>query len=163
MGPTKLFYLALVVAFSAIIGSAFAESAAVTNYKQQVTRIVDTWTRQMSRFNDELTKAKADLDTLKKQTPAPADLDKQVADLQTKIKNLQASMDLATNMMRVDIGLLTVDTPKKEEALPLPGFVKDLIKAKGIPLAKNVSVLPNATLKGGSISSVSLVVTVTFP
>jgi hypothetical protein len=159
MGPTKLLYLALVVAFSAIIGSAFAESAAVTNYKQQVTRIVDTWTRQMSRFNDELTKAKADLDTLKKQTPAPADL----ADLQTKIKNLQASMDLATNMMRVDIGLLTVDTPKKEEALPLPGFVKDLIKAKGIPLAKNVSVLPNATLKGGSISSVSLVVTVTFP
>jgi hypothetical protein len=40
MGPTKLLCLALVVAFSAIIGSAFAESAAVTNYKQQVTRIV---------------------------------------------------------------------------------------------------------------------------
>ena len=117
----------------------------------------------MSRFNGELTKAKADLDALKKQTPPPADLDKQVANLQAEIKNLQASMDLATNMMRVDIGLLTVDTPKKEEVLPLPGFVKDLIKAKGIPLSKNVSVLPNATLKGGSISSVSLVVTLTFP
>ena len=162
MGMKRLFCLAL-VAFSAIVGSAFAESAAVTNYKQQVTKIVDTWTRQMSHFNDELTKVKADLDALKKQTPPPADLDKQVADLQTKIKNLQASMDFATNMMRVDLGLLTVDTPKKEDALPLPGFVKDLIKAKGIPLAKNVSVLPDATLKGSSLSSVTLKVTLTFP
>src|ERR1700693_2800309 len=151
-----MFCLALAVAISALAGPAFAESAAVTNYKQQAARIVDTWNRQMSRFNDELTKAKTDLDALKNQNPPPADLAKQVAALQTKIKDIEASMEFATNSMRVDLGLLTVNPPNKDEALPLPGFVKELIKAKGIPLGKNVSVLPNATLntKTGSLSSV---------
>jgi hypothetical protein len=162
MRTTKLLCLALAVAVAALTGSALAESAAVTNYKQQVTKFVETWNRQMSRFNEELTKAKTDLDALKKQDPPPADLDKKVEALQTKIKNIQASMDFATNSMRLDVGLLTVTPANKDEGLPLPGFVKELIKAKGIPLGKNLSVLPDATLKNGSVTSVSVTVTLKF-
>jgi hypothetical protein len=139
MKPAKLFALMLVIAFTALAGSAFAESAAVTNYKQQVTRIVETWKTQSSRFNDDLTKAKADLDALNKQDPSPVDFEKQAAAIRTRITNAQASLDFATRSAEVDLGLLEFKPANKDEGLPLPQFVKDIIAAKGVPLTSNVS------------------------
>lgn len=164
MRTIKHLVLALAIAVTAFTGTAHADSAAVTNYKQKAQRIVDTWDHQMAHFNGELDKAKADLDALNKQSPPPADLDKQVAAIQANIKNIQASMDLATNLMRADLGLLELETKDKNDAIPLPGFVRDIIKAKGIPVAKNVSVMPNATWnwKKNTLGSASITVTLTF-
>jgi peptidoglycan hydrolase CwlO-like protein len=106
MRMLKHLVLALAIALTTFTGAALAESAAVTNYKQRAQRIVDTWHAQMAHFNAELDKAKADLDALNKQSPPPADLDKQVAAIQTNIKNIQASMDFATNSMRVDLDVV---------------------------------------------------------
>jgi hypothetical protein len=144
MKTTKLFCLVL-VAVSALAGSAFAESAAVTNYKQQVTRIVETWKAQMSHFNDELVKTTAALDALNKTDPHPADYDKQAAALKATIASDQASMEYATKSAEVDLALLEFKPANKDEGLPLPQFVKDIIAAKGLPLTKTVSVAPAAT------------------
>jgi hypothetical protein len=133
------------VAMSALTGAALAQSAAVTNYKQQVTRIVETWKSQMSHFNDEMAKAKSDLDALNKMDPHPADYDKRAAALKTTITNDQASLDYATRSAEVDLGTLEFKPANKDEGLPLPQFVKDIIAAKGLPLTNSVSVAPAAT------------------
>lgn len=123
-----------------LTGPACAESAAVTNYKQQVTRIIDTWDRQMKSFNDEIMKARADIADLNKKDPRPTDYDKQVADLQTKIRNAQASMDFASRSAQVDLGLLEFKPANKSEGDGLPDFIKRIIAAKGIPLSNTVSI-----------------------
>jgi hypothetical protein len=158
MKITNLTRMALVAWALMFATSAFAESAAVTNYQQQVTKIVDTWTQTMSRFNAELTKSKADLDALSAQSPPPADYEKRAAALRTNITNLRASMELATRTAEVDLGLLEFKPAKKEDGLPLPDFVKKIIAAKGIPLSKNVSFAPAATWnwKSNTLGSLSV-------
>lgn len=145
MKAMKRVVLALIVAVLGFSGAALADSAAVTNYKQQVQKIVDTWSRQMSVFNDEMAAAKASLDALNNTNPHPADYDKQVAALKTKIANIRASMDFASRSAEVDLGLLEFKPANKDEGLPLPGFVKAIIAAKGIPLTKSLSVAPDAS------------------
>lgn len=136
----KLVCLVIGLALMTATGAAFAESAAVTNFKQQVAKIVDTWQKQTSHFNDDLTKAKADLDALNKQTPRPADYDRQLAVIRTRITNDNASIDFATRSAELDLGLLEFKPSNKDESLPLPQFIKDIVKAKGIPLTNNLSV-----------------------
>lgn len=96
----------------------------------------------MKSFNDEIMKARADLADLNKKDPRPADYDKQVADLQTKIKNAQASMDFASRAAQVDLGLLEFKPANKSEGDGLPDFIKRIIAAKGIPLSNTVSIPP---------------------
>jgi hypothetical protein len=139
---THILALSLALTSLALTGPASAESAAVTNYKQQVTRIVDTWERQMKSFNDESMRARADLADLNKKDPRPADYDKQVAGLQTKIRNAQASMEFATKSAQVDLGLLEFRPANKSEGDGLPEFVKKIVAAKGIPLSNSVSIPP---------------------
>jgi Skp family chaperone for outer membrane proteins len=161
MKTFRLFCLALVVAASAMTGSARADSAAVANYKQAVARIVDTWNAQMSHFNDELTKAKADLDALKKKSPPPADLDKQVAAIQTNIKNIQASMDLATRMANVDLGLLTVESANESDIKDASDYSTNYVKSKGIKIGNNVTISPYLKIKGKTKAG-ALTITITF-
>jgi hypothetical protein len=146
MKAINLFYVALISAFVGLSGPASAEdSAAVTNYKKEVTRIVDTWGRNMTRANDDLVKAKADLAALDARNPRPADYEKQAAALRTKMTNARATMEFANNEARIALGLLEFKPAKKDEGIPLPAFVKSIIAAKGIPLNKTVSVAPDAS------------------
>ena len=161
MRTLKLLCLAAVVAVTAFVGPALADSAAVTNYKQAVARIVDTWNQQMSRFNDELTKAKADLDALKKKSPPPADLDKQVGAIQANIKNIQASMDLATRMANVDLGLLTVESANESDIKDASDYSTNYVKSKGIKLGNNVTISPALKIKGKTKAG-GLTITITF-
>ena len=56
----------------ALAASAFAESAAVENYKKEVTRIVNNWAIAIMNFNIEATKAKNKFDNLENQSPRPS-------------------------------------------------------------------------------------------
>jgi hypothetical protein len=154
----------LAIASLALTGPVSAESAAVTNYKQQVARIIDTWERQMKAFNDEIMKARADLADLTKKDPRPADYDKQVADLQTKIRNAQASMDFASRSAQVDLGLLEFKPANKSEGDGLPEFIKKIIAAKGIPLSNTVSIPPpdvKWNWKSNTLGSIVLKINIT--
>ena len=51
-----------------------------------------------------------------------------------------ASIDFATCSAELDLGLLEFKPSNKDEGLPLPQFIKDIVKAKGIPLTNNLSV-----------------------
>jgi hypothetical protein len=53
----------LAIASLALTGPLSAESAAVTNYKQQVARIIDTWDRQIKSFMTRSSKPEQTLPT----------------------------------------------------------------------------------------------------
>jgi hypothetical protein len=170
MRRLKLICFVAVVAASAMMGAttrdAAAESAAVTNYKQAVTTRVGAWSTRMNKLNDDLTKFKTELGMLSDPNPTvptndPKGLAKAVRD---KIAGIQDTMRFETNTLVTDIGLMTVAPPDKSEAVPLPGFIKDLVKAKGIPLAKNVSFAPNISwnFKSGTLGSASGAINITF-
>jgi hypothetical protein len=98
-----------------------------------------SWQRRTDHFNEDVTEAKADLEALNNQTPRPADYDKQVAAIRTRIINDRASIDFAGKLAKVEIALLEFKPSNRDEGLPLPQFVKDLVKAKGISLTNNIS------------------------
>lgn len=77
-------------------------------------------------------------------------------------------MKLSTGHLRGELERLEVYAPR-DEALLLPGFVKDLINAKAIPLGKNLSMSTDAKLNvktsisGGEFPyTVSIAPTLTF-
>jgi hypothetical protein len=174
MRTTKLLVLAVAAAVSPMIGSAVigtgmiatavADSAAVTNYKQAVTSRVEAWGTRMAKLSADLTQAKTDLAVLNVQTPRPADIDAQIKDKQNKINGIQQAMTYETNSLRIDLAAITVTPPDKSEALPLPGFISDIIKAKGLPLSKNVSFAPNISwnFKSGTLGSASGTINIMF-
>jgi hypothetical protein len=156
--------LKLLLAAAMIIGAttqhAAADSAAVTNYKQFVTQKVDAWSARMAQLNDTLSKLKLQLG-MSVPTDDPQAFQKEVKD---KIAGTQESMRWATRDLEASIGTATVSPPDKSEAAALPGFIKDLIKSKGIPFAKNVAFTPNISwnFKSGTLGSASGTITVTF-
>ena len=57
-------------------------------------------------------------------------------------------------LAEVDFGLLEFTPANKDEGLPLPQFVRDVINAKGIPLTNNVSLTaPDVSGTGRQILS----------
>jgi len=171
MRNMKLLCLAAFVAISAMIGAAArdtaaADSAAVTNYKQAVTKRVEQWNARMTKLNHDLTEAKTALAfVLSNPTKIPTtDPQALIKDLRNKIVGFQETMKYETNSLVTDLGLMTVSPPDKSEAIPLPGFIRDLVKAKGIPFANNVSFTPNINwnFKSGTLGSASGTINITF-
>jgi hypothetical protein len=164
MRTSKLLFAVLVSAIMmtvVVIRDAAAESAAVTNYKQLVTQKVGAWSARMDKLNDTLSKLKTQ-STMSVPTTDPDAFAKNVKD---QIAATQDTIRYETNSLLVTTATITVSPPDKSEAVPLPGFVKELIKSKGIPFAKNVSFAPDISwnFKSGNLGSASGTVTVTFP
>jgi hypothetical protein len=169
MRNLKVFCLAAVVAISAMIGSAasgtaMAESAAVTNYKQAVTKRVEVWSNRMTKLSADLAQAWSDLAVLNIKTPRPDDIDAQIKAKQDRIKALQSTVTYETKSLEIDLAKITVSPPDKSEAIPLPGFVSDIIKAKGVPLGTLVSFVPNISwsFKSGTLGSAGGTITIKF-
>ncbi len=171
MRISKLLCIATIFAGLVMIGAttrdAAAESAAVTNYKQAVAKRVEAWSARMNKLNDDLTKFKAELGMLSGPGPGlpTTETKGSTQAVKDKIAGIQDTMKFETNTLVTDIGLMTVAPPDKSEAIPLPGFIKELVKAKGIPLAKNVSFIPNINwnFKAGTLGSASGTINITFP
>ena len=120
----------------------------------------------MTELNDDLTKAKTALAfALSDPTKIPTtDPQGAIKDLRNKIAGFEETIRYETNTLVTDLGLMTVSPPDKSEAIPLPGFINGLIKAKGIPFAKNVSFTPNINwnFKSGTLGSASGTINIKF-
>lgn len=151
---------AVLFAATAVIGATTRDAAAVTNYKQMVTQKVNAWSARMTQLNDTLSSLKTQL-TMSVPTSDPEAIKKDVRD---KITKTQDSIAYATKDLEIFLGTTTVSPPDKSETVALPGFIKELINAKGIPFAKNVAVTPNISwnFKSGTLGSASGTITVRF-
>jgi len=117
-------------------------------------------TKAADQYNDALTK----LAVLNVQTPPPLDVEAQIKEKQAKISAAKDAFVRETNLLKIDLLRLTCQTTDKNEGLKLPGFINDLIKAKGLPLTKTMSVVPNFTwnVKSGTLGSLGGTLTVRF-
>ena len=112
---------------------------AVENYQKSVTKYLDIWSKEADRIGNELKAVNAELDKLEAlQNPGPDDK-KRIEELKKKreacYKRMnEASMELRVNLMSIQVP----PTADEDELKRLPGWLKEIIKKKGVPLGKVV-------------------------
>src|SRR4029077_12993932 len=117
------------------------------NYKKSVDKITDNWAKKVEKLakdlapvNDELAKLQAVKD------PGPDDK-KRIDELTKKREDIRKKIDTAGDELRLD--LMLIEVPKdadEKEVVKLPGWFKDIIKKKGVPLGKNVTLVPDLSI-----------------
>ena len=116
----------------------------VEQYKKGVEKAVDRWKGKIEKIGEKADKLRQILAKLKEiKNPTPDDK-KKIADCQKGFDALDKEVDKATLELKLDVMLL--DVPKeapKAELLKLPDWLKGIIKAKGLPLGKGVSIAPD--------------------
>ena len=112
---------------------------AVENYQKSVTKILDIWAKEADRIGKELAAVNAELDKLEAlQNPSPDDK-KRIEELKKKREACYKRMNEASMELRVNLmGIQVPPTAEEDELKKLPGWLKEIIKKKGIPLGKVV-------------------------
>ena len=114
-------------------------------YKKNVEAAVDRWKAKLVKIG-------AQADKIRSANPKAGDKD--FAALEK---------DVATATMELKLDIITLDVPKeapKADLLKLPDWLKAMIKAKGVPLGKGVSIAPSVDFDFKNFKLKSLGVTV---
>ncbi len=137
---------------------------AVENYKKSLSKILDRWEAKNDKIGKQLAPILADLAELQaNKSPGPDDK-KKIAALQKQVDDLQQKADNAAAELRVEMMLIDLPTnADQKELVKLPKWMETVIKAKGIPLGKGVSIAPDVKydFKKGKLTYVG--VTIHFP
>jgi len=112
---------------------------AVENYQKSVIKVLDIWAKEADRIGKELAAVNTELDKLEAlQNPSPDDK-KRIDELKKKREACYKRMNEASLELRLN--LMGIDLPPKadeKELIKLPGWLKEIIKKKGVPLGKVV-------------------------
>jgi len=118
----------------------------VENYKKGVAKAVERWSEKMEKSAKKLEpidKELAKLEAIKE--PSPDDK-KKIGELQKSREQIRKDIEKAGTELRLDVMLLEVPAKADEkELVKLPAWLKEIIKAKGIPLGGGVSIAPEVT------------------
>ena len=116
----------------------------VEQYKKAVERATDRWKAKLEKIGAKADKIHEALAKLEENKPPTTEDKKKIEICKKGFDALEKEVDKATLELKLDIMLLEV--PKeapKAELLKLPDWLKAVIKAKGIPLGRGVSVVPD--------------------
>ena len=118
---------------------------ATDKVKDAVKRAADRWKGKVESPAKQLVKLDEEITTLEVKKPASDDDKRKIADARKAYTALRKLIETANDELRLDLMLL--EPPAKTAAnekdlLKLPDFIKDIIKAKGVPLGKGVSIAP---------------------
>ena len=119
---------------------------ATDKYKDAVKLAVGRWRSKVEGPAKQLVKLDAELTELEGKKPATDDDKKKLEAAKKTYGTLRKQIETANDELRIDLMLLEPpkQTPANEkELVKLPDFIKDLIKAKGVPLGKGVSITPD--------------------
>jgi len=119
---------------------------ATDKYKDAVKRAVERWKSKLEGPAKQLVKLDDEITQLEAKKPAGDDEKKKLGEAKKTYATLRKQIETANEELRLDLMLL--DPPKQtsaneKELLKLPDFIKELIKAKGVPLGKGVSITPD--------------------
>ena len=119
---------------------------AVEKYKESVKRAADRWKSKVEGPAKQLVKLDEEITQLEASKPVSDDIKKKLNDAKKAYAKLRKQIEVANDEQRIDLMLL--DPPKQtsgneKEMVKLPDFIKEIIKAKGVPLGKGVSITPN--------------------
>jgi hypothetical protein len=124
-----------------------SDSIALDNYKKRIIRYVDDWSAEAVQVAKELAPLMAEIEKLEaNKSPQPADKHR-LAELKVKCSALHKRMAGATENLRLNL-IVNLDVPAadEKELVKIPGWLKGIIKAKGIPLGKGVSIAPSVDI-----------------
>ena len=119
----------------------------VDSYKKSVSNILDYWNKKLADYAKQLDPIDDQIDDLS-QNKSPSDDDKKkLADLKKKRDDIRKQIDNATASLNVNLKVIEVDQrAKKEEVMKLPDWMENIIKQKGVPLGKDVTVVPDVNI-----------------
>ncbi len=120
-----------------------SDTIAIENYKKRILRYLDDWSAEAIKVGKELTPILAEMDKLEaNKSPGPDDK-KRLAELKAKCAALHKRMDAASEDLRVNL-MINLEVPEadEKELVKVPEWLKGIIKAKGLPLGKGVSLAP---------------------
>ena len=131
----------------------------VENYKKSVTKILDIWAKENEKLGKQLAPILDELANLEAiKNPSPADK-KRIDELQKQREAIRKQVETAAVELRVN--LMLIDVPPQaddKELVKVPAWLKEIVKKKGIPLSKSVTLVPDASIdvKGKKLKSFSL-------
>ena len=144
-------------------GAAIADDYRVESYKNSVARIVEIWSAKLADLGRQLTPINEELRRLQEiQTPSPDDT-RRIAELNRKREDIRNQVDQASLNLRVNLMLIEVPEKAPErELVSLPGWMKEIIKEKGLPLGNGVSIAPDVDFDFKAKKLQSLSISVSF-
>lgn len=112
---------------------------AVENYQKSVTKYLDIWSKEADRIGKELKGVNAELDKLEALQNPSSDDKKRIDELKKKREACYKRMNEASMELRLNLIAIQVPpTADEDELKKLPGWLKEIIKKKGVPLGKFV-------------------------
>jgi seryl-tRNA synthetase len=137
---------------------------AVENYKKSVAKVIDIWAKEMDKCGKALAPILEKLAELEAVKSPDSDTKKQIADLKKQEDAIQQRIDAASTTLRINLMVLDVPPQADEkELMKVPAWLKDIIKAKGIPLGKGVSIAPTVDFDFKKKQLKSFGIKITFP
>lgn len=133
----------------------------VEQYKKAVGRAIERWVAKLEKTGAKADKLREALAKLEENKSPSTEEKKKIELIKKGFEPLAKEVDKATLELKLDVMLL--DVPKeapKAELLKLPDWLKAVIKAKGIPLGRGVSVVPDVEFDFKNFKLKSLGVTV---
>jgi len=119
---------------------------AVERYKTGVKRIVDVWRAKVDGPARKLAKLDDEIADLQAKKPPGDDDKKRLAEAKKAYLALRQQIESANSELRTDLMLFEMPAKtaaNEKELLTLPPFIEQIIKAKGVPLGKGVSIRPD--------------------
>jgi hypothetical protein len=116
----------------------------IENYKKSVTKVFDKWGKKIGDCAKKLAPINTELAELEAIKTPSGEEKKRIEVLRKQREAVAKEVDKASMELRVELMLIEVpsEAPEKE-LLQLPGWVKEIVKRGGIPLGKDVAIVPN--------------------
>jgi hypothetical protein len=126
--------------------AAMAQDIRVENYKNTVDGLVSRWAAAEISLAGKLAPVLDEL-SQKKKASDPSDADKaRISELEHQRDDIASQMDDESNNLRLELIIVEVQPGAPErELVILPDWLKDIIKAKGIPLDRGITLVPDAS------------------
>ena len=119
---------------------------ATDKYKDAVKKAADRWKAKLEGPAKQLVKLDEEITQLEARKPAAAADQKKLGDARKAYAALRKQIETANDELRLDLMLLEPPkqtTANENELVKLPDFIKEIIKARGVPLGKGVSIAPD--------------------
>lgn len=146
------------------LSPAMAQDIRIENYKNAISTLVGRWAAaeialasKLGPILDELAQMRA--------IPSPTDADKaRIAELQRQRDVISDKMDNESDNLRVELMIVEVQPGAPErELVILPDWVKDIVKAKGLPIGHHITLVPDADFDFKALKLKSFTVGFRFP
>ena len=116
------------------------------NYRKGVEKAIERWKAKITVIGGKAKKPREELNKLRAIAAPTADDKKKIAAYEAELDKLAKNVETASSELKLDVLLLgPLNVPKKtpkSELDKLPKWMKELIKAKGVPLGNGVVITP---------------------